>query len=127
MGKTPDTRNKLESVKVPKKKKVRESSIKQLKQLKTNFDLPSLKELDKKIFSKKSRGQIFKETHGFSRSIARAMKKNGFHITESSYESYKKLRGDRKKEAKKIAQDKRSVSRVVRKSGGNKTSKKKQQ
>lgn len=127
MGKTPDTRNKLESVKVPKKKKVAKNKNNYLKE--TFGDL--LRESEEGFkpargkHIQKTKGQIFKETHGFSRSTYRAMKKRGLAADFPTFEVYKLLRRNIKKAAKKIAQDKRSVSRVVRKSGGTKTSKKK--
>jgi hypothetical protein len=114
--KAPDTRNKLDSNKglntrkKPKKKSFRE--------LKDTFEGKT----KVKLTPKKTKGQIFKETHGYSRSISLAMRKSGI----ADLETYRLARKSRKKAAKKAEQAKKSASRGKKlASNAGKTKKKK--
>jgi len=106
-SKAPDTRGKLESVKVPKAKKKKAAKKKNFKELAMDLTPQVIKG---KITPKKTKGQIFKETHGYSKSIARAMRKAGV----ADLHTYKIVRKSRKKTAHKKRQDKHSLARANR-------------
>jgi hypothetical protein len=108
--KAPDTRGKLESVKIPKKKVIKKSTPKKktFKEFKEEIKEPS----KLKFTPKKTKGQIFKETHGFSKSILRAMRRNGFYNSPSGFIAYKEVRREKKKLLKKQQQDRRALKRA---------------
>src|ERR1041384_3371273 len=94
----PDTRNKLETMKIPseKKKKITKKSLKEFKSLgKAMSDVTFKAKTEKK----KTKGQLFKEVHGFSKSVVRAMRKAGIaDINDSaSLNTYRQVRKKRKK------------------------------
>lgn len=70
------------------------------------------------VVPKKSKGQIFKEKHGYSKTMKRNMKKAGV----TSIEDYRKIRKERKKVQSQIAKRKHSVASAQRdsKSSSNK-------
>ena len=106
-SKAPDTRGKLESVKVPKpKKKKAAPKKKSFKEFKEDH-----KETGKyKLTPKKTKGQLFKEQHGYSRSVARAMRKAGV----LTLEAYKEVRKANKKLVKKKQRDQASLAKANR-------------
>lgn len=113
-----DTRNKLDDNSHLKQR--RNNSKKTFKSLKDELsdNKPSVAK-SKKL----TKGQIFKQTHGFSRSIARAMKKAGLHADFPTFEVYKTLRRSIKKAARIEAAKKRSDSVAIRKYGKDTTKK----
>lgn len=137
-SKAPDTRGKLDSNrdlnKAPKKKITlfkreevesttkapkKTSSIKQIKE--KIYKDHTVSNVKIKIAPKESNGQIFKKTHGYSKSMKRAMNNAGV----VSLEAYRPIRKARKKAVKKVQQDKRSLSKAKRSAGSDKKGKKK--
>jgi len=110
-----DTRNKLDDNSHLKQR--RNNSKKTFKSLKDELsdNNPSVIKLKKTKVPTK--GQIFKATHGFSRSTYRAMKKRGLAADFPTFEVYKTLRRSIKKAARQLASKKRSDSVAIRKYG----------
>lgn len=111
-----DTRNKLDDNSHLKQR--RNNSKKTFKSLKDELsdNNPSVIKLKKTKVPTK--GQIFKQTHGYSKSIYKAMKKNLVGIiTGDSLKAYRELRNERKRAARKVAAKKRSDSVAIRKYG----------
>jgi len=114
-----DTRNKLDDNSHLKQR--RNNSKKTFKSLKDELsdNKPSVTK-SKKL----TKGQIFKQTHGFSKSVYKAMKKNLVGIiTGDSLKVYRQLRNERKKAARIEAAKKRSDSVAIRKYGKDTTKK----
>ena len=114
-----DTRNKLDDNSHLKQR--RNNSKKTFKSLKD--DLSDNKPSISRKVKAPTKGQIFKQTHGFSRSVARAMKRAGLHADFPTFEVYKILRRNIKKAARKIAQAKHSDSVAIKKYGKDTTKK----
>lgn len=112
-SKAPDTRGKLESVKVPKAKKKKAAKKKSFKEFAKEHTPQAIKT---KITSKKTKGQIFKETHGYSKSLKRAMRRVSLDpmVYSDSLNEYRAIRKKRKQVAKKKRQDKHSLARANR-------------
>jgi len=105
-SKTPDTRGKLESVKVPKPKKKKAPKKKTFKEFKDEVKEPS----KLRLTPKKTKGQLFKERHGYSRSVARAMNRAGV----VTLEAYREVRKANKKLVKKKQRDQAALARANR-------------
>lgn len=96
----PDTRNRLESIKVstPKRKKIKKAEpIKSLQRVEVVVKAPEV-----------SNGQVFKEKFGYSKSMKRAMRKAGLDINNfsDSLAAYRDVRKKRKSAARKVKKDK---------------------
>lgn len=72
----------------------------------------------------KSKGQIFKETYGFSKTLVRNMKRNGLNpFVDNSIrvlEEYRAIRKARKKAALKIKQERHTKSVAYKRANGKK-------
>ena len=111
-AKAPDTRNKLDDnkglKKGPKKKPkaqkpqvIKLKAVKELKQVIEGHEVTVTK-----YEQQETKAQSFKRTHGYSRSIQRAMNRLGV----TSFEAYKAHRNKTKKAAIKVRQEKHKAS-----------------
>lgn len=113
----PDTRNKIDSQKdlTPKKmnRKQRKASLKEIRSAMESS--PVVLKLEKKL----SKGQIFKQMHGISKTMKRNMAKHGLSIYNysDSLNEYRAIVRKRKLAEKKARQEKHSVAVAKRKSG----------
>ena len=97
--KAPDTRNKLESIRIPKKRKpIKHKAFKEIKSLPIKVN----------VEKKKTKGQLFKEATGISKTTKRLLNKHG--LTINMLENYKEIRKARKKVATKARQEKHKAS-----------------
>lgn len=69
------------------------------------------------LIPKKTNGQLFKEKSGFSKSVKRAMQKNGLEGKGEELPAYRKIRNEKKK---KIKQTKIHSSTMKKLTGGDK-------
>jgi len=113
--KTPDTRNRLDNNKsIKKTKPKKKGSLKELRHNKTK----SKSNLEKKP----TKGELFKQQHGFSKSTKRAMQKQGLPVAGESIAELKVIRKARKKKQLKVKQDKHKTALAKRGAGKSKTS-----
>lgn len=117
----PDTRNKLDSNKNIKRdshpKKIKRKPISNPKELKKVFegDVHATQYEDKKK-EKRSKGQIFKSTNGYSKTMKRLM--NKYAVTTP--DEYKPIRKKRQEAEKKIRQKKHADSTAHKRAHGKK-------
>lgn len=112
--KAPDTRNRLDNNKGlnKKTKPKKKGSLKELQQNKTKF----------KLEKKPTKGEIFKQQHGFSKSTKRAMQKQGLPVSGESIAELRVIRKARKKKQLKVKQDKHKTALAKRGAGKSKSS-----
>lgn len=120
-----DTRNMIDNNSHLKKQN-RNSSKNSFKALKSELTSDQDSSTSKKV-KPLTKGQLFKQKFTFSRSVARAMRRNGIIVpktivgygtdVQDALDEYRKLRNDRKKATRKIAAKKRSDSVAKRKYG----------
>lgn len=114
--KAPDTRNRLDNNKGIKKTKTKlkkkDGSLKELQHNKTKF----------KLEKKPTKGELFKQQHGFSKSTKRAMQKQGLPVSDKSIAELRVIRKARKKKQLKVKQDKHRTALAKRGAGKSKTS-----
>ena len=110
--KAPDTRNKLDNNKGAKKKvhHKKKNSLKQFHNNKTKFNLEK----------KPTKGEIFKQERGFSKSAKRSMQKLGLPVSADSLPELKKARKLRKLKETKIRQEKHKASTAYKRANGKK-------
>lgn len=112
--KAPDTRNRLDNNKGlnKKTKPKKKGSLRELQQQKTKF----------KLEKKPTKGQLFKQQHGFSKSTKRAMQKQGLPVSGESIAELRVIRKARKKKQLKVKQDKHKTALAKRGAGKSKSS-----
>lgn len=110
----PDTRNRLDNNKGLKKKNKtkKKGSLRELQQNKAKF----------KLEKKPTKGELFKQQHGFSKSTKRAMQKQGLPVSGESIAELRVIRKARKKKQLKVKQDKHKTALAKRGAGKSKTS-----
>lgn len=115
--KTPDTRNRLDNNKgVKKTKPKKKGSLKKLQHNKTKTKSKS------NLEKKPTKGELFKQQHGFSKSTKRAMQKQGLPVAGESIAELRVIRKARKKKQLKVKQDKHKTALAKRGAGKSKTS-----
>lgn len=122
MNKAPDTRNKLDSNVGIKKRKKKETkfTMSEFKEVAPLVKLGVSPENSRRKPKKLTKGQEFKEKYGFSKSMARAMRRNGIflpqvvdnYVVAQAYEDYIALRKKKRKVAK-AAGKKVAPSKIV--------------
>lgn len=104
MNKAPDTRGKLDSNAGIKKRKKKENkfSMSEFKEVAPLVKLGVAPKKAERKPKKLTKGQIFKQQHGYSKSMLRAMRRAGLDpmAYSDSLNEYRALRKKRRKEAK---------------------------
>jgi hypothetical protein len=125
MNKAPDTRNKLDSNVGIKKRKKKETrfTMSEFKEVAPLVKLGISPETTKRKPKKLTKGEEFKLKFGFSKSMARAMRRNGITVPKVvvgygteviyAYKNYIALRKEKKAEAKAAKRKPISNSKVV--------------